>query len=127
MAINYEWLLEEIIPDGSDDPEIHATYYCESAEELIGSVVRYELDNPGHLYRAALMRETVVGSTFRAWAYIQAGKLPEMFKDGCDADVCSVNAYHEVELRRALKKAKQNVELFKEWEVLFDRCPCLKE
>lgn len=127
MAINYEWLLEEIIPDGSDDPEIHATYYCASAEELIGSVVRYELDNPGHLYRAALMRETVVGSTFRAWAYIEAGKLPTVFRDGCDAVVCTVNVSHEIELRRALKKANESVELLKEWEVLFERCPCLKE
>lgn len=79
MAVDYEWVVEQVTADEVEDIEDvdHFDSYAEAAARkpydrcfVRVGVVRDEFDKHGVLID-------------RVWAYLTDGKLPEVFEDSC--------------------------------------------
>lgn len=103
MATYYEWDCEIIAAEDSEAHEAEEVldhWHGESFAEVLRTY-RSEPE-PGTAHRIVLVRDDPV---CRSWAYLDAGRLPEMFENADGNPWAKVPARFHVEVMRGLKIA----------------------
>lgn len=94
MPVGYEWLVEVIEVDGSDDPDIIDHFHSDKLKTIgftLGDVLMPE-------HRLCIVRDTYTesqGVTYRAWCYATVNdrgvlELPDVFSDAHGREIIPV-------------------------------------
>ena len=103
--VEYEWDVEEVTASASDDYE-EGEVLDHNHQGSYADCLTWIRDCPppeGSRWEIVLVRDTTAKywGTDRSWAYVENGKLPEFFTDGCGDEDTKVPKRFIKEVERA--------------------------
>lgn len=105
MAVYYEWDIETYDLSNPEEPEVYDHDFRDKLSELLYRIVEpflsAMLEGTGK-YRLVLVRDDDEGN--RSWAYVEAGNLPEWFKDAYDNETTKVPVRYRKEFDSVIRR-----------------------